>query len=311
MPGKVRVIPANTNEPMKHVVIYARVSSNTMDQLESLKAQVSGLTKFISGHNNWKLVDIHIDIASAKKDSSRPAFHQMIEECKAGLTDIVVVKSISRLGRDTVEVLDAINTLRESQVRIIFKQEELDSLTVGSSLLISTVEACTQAENETRSANIKWGIKQRASNGSLGFYRRKCYGYDKDENGNLIINKEQAEVVKLIFDLYLGGKSILGIVEELKDRNIKSPTGKDDWPKRSVEKVLSNEKYIGISAVNVGGEEGQIYKLNNSHPSIIPKEMFDTVQEEKMKRSNIVADENGIHRNTTKYSSKNKNRVLT
>jgi len=75
--------------------------------------------------------------------------------------------------------------------------------------------------------------------------------------------------------------------------------------------VLSNEKYIGISAVNVGGEEGQIYKLNNSHPSIIPKEMFDTVQEEKMKRSNIVADENGIHRNTTKYSSKNKNRVLT
>ncbi|WP_288970538.1 recombinase family protein [uncultured Ruminococcus sp.] len=311
MPGKVRVIPANTNEPMKHVVIYARVSSNTVDQLESLKAQISGLTKFVSGHNNWKLVDIHIDIASAKKDSSRPAFHQMIEECKAGLTDIVVVKSISRLGRDTVEVLDAINTLRESQVRIIFKQEELDTLTVGSSLLISTIEACTQAENETRSANIKWGIKQRASNGSLGFYRRKCYGYDKDENGNLIINKEQVEVVKLIFDLYLGGKSILGIVEELKDRNIKSPTGKDDWPKRSVEKVLSNEKYIGISAVNVGGEEGQIYKLNNSHPSIIPKEMFDTVQEEKMKRSNIVADENGIHRNTTKYSSKNKNRVLT
>ena len=141
MPGKVRVIPANTNEPMKHVVIYARVSSNTMDQLESLKTQVSGLTKFISGHNNWKLVDIHIDIASAKKDSSRPAFHQMIEECKAGLTDIVVVKSISRLGRDTVEVLDAINTLRESQVRIIFKQEELDSLTVGSSLLISTVQS--------------------------------------------------------------------------------------------------------------------------------------------------------------------------
>ena len=108
MPGKVRVIPANTNEPMKHVVIYACVSSNTMDQLESLKAQVSGLTKFISGHNNWKLVDIHIDIASAKKDSFRPAFHQMIEECKAGLTDILVVKSISRLGRDTVEVLDEV-----------------------------------------------------------------------------------------------------------------------------------------------------------------------------------------------------------
>ena len=73
MPGKVRVIPANTNEPMKHVVIYARVSSNTMDQLESLKAQVSGLTKFISGHNNWKLVDIHIDIASSTSTVSLPS----------------------------------------------------------------------------------------------------------------------------------------------------------------------------------------------------------------------------------------------
>lgn len=118
MPGKVRVILANTNEPMKHVVIYARVSSNTTEQLDSLKAQVSGLTKFVSGHNNWKLVDIHIDIASSKKGSVRPAFHKMIEECKAGLTDIVVVKNISRLGRDTVEVLDAINTLREAEVRI-------------------------------------------------------------------------------------------------------------------------------------------------------------------------------------------------
>ena len=249
MPGKVRVIPANTNEPMKHVVIYARVSSNTMEQLDSLKAQISELTKFVSGHNNWKLVDIHIDIASAKKDSSRTAFHQMIEECKAGLTDIVVVKSISRLGRDTVEVLDAINTLRESQVRIIFKQEELDTLTVGSSLLILTIEARTQAENETRSDNIKWGIKQGASNGSLRFYRRKCYGYDKEE-------------------------------------------------------MLSNEKYIGVSVVNVGGEEGQIYKLNNSHQAIISKEMFDAVQKEKHKRSNVIVDENGTHRNTTKYSSK-------
>ena len=86
------------------------------------------------------------------------------------------------------------------------------------------------------------------------------------------INNEQAEVVKLIFDLYLGGKSVLGIVKELKERSIKSPTGKDNWPKRSIEEMLSNEKYIGVSVVNVGGKEGQIYKLNNSHPAIISKE---------------------------------------
>ena len=114
MPGKVRVIPPRISEPVKHVVIYARVSSNSMEQLESLKAQISGLVGFVSRHNNWKLVDIHIDIASSKKGSARPAFHKMIEECRAGLTDIVVVKNISRLGRDTVEVLDAINTLKEA-----------------------------------------------------------------------------------------------------------------------------------------------------------------------------------------------------
>lgn len=158
------------------------------------------IDKVVSGHNNWKLVDIHIDIASAKKDSSRYAFLQIIEECKAGLTDIVVVKSISRLGRDTVEVLDAIKTLSESQVRIIFKQEGLDTLTVAGSLLISTIETCNQAENETRSDNIKFDIKQRVRNGSLWFYHRKCYGYDNDENGDIVINEEQAEVVKLIFD---------------------------------------------------------------------------------------------------------------
>ena len=138
----------------------------------------------------------------------------------------------------------------------------------------------------------------------MGFYRRKCYGYDKDENGDLVINKEQAGVVKLIFDLYLCGKSILGIVKELKDRNIKSSTGKDNYPKRSIEEMLSNEKYIGSSVVNVGGEEGQVYKLNNSHPAIILKEMFGVVQEEKLKRSNVIVDENGTHRSSKKYSSK-------
>ena len=174
---------------------------------------------------------------------------------------------------------------------------------MGSSLLISTIEACTQAENETRSDNIKWGIKQRASNGSLGFYRRKCYGYDKDKNGELVVNEEQAEVVKLIFDLYIKGESVGGIINELEDRNIKSPTGKDTWPKRSVETMLSNEKYIGIAAVKIGGKEGQVYKLNNSHPAIISKEIFDAVQDEKLKRSNVVTDESGTHRSSTKYSS--------
>ena len=104
--------------------------------------------------------------------------------------------------------------------------------------------------------------------------------------------------------MYLDGKSILGIIKELKERSIKSPTGKDNWPKRSLEEMLSNEKYIGIAVVNVDGEEGQIYRLNNSHPAIISNEIFDAAQDEKLKRSNVVIDDNGTHRSSTKYSSK-------
>ena len=138
----------------------------------------------------------------------------------------------------------------------------------------------------------------------LRLLSKKCYGYDKDKNGELVINKEQAEVVKLIFDLYLGGKSILGIVKELKERSIKSPAWKENWPKRSIEEILRNEKYIGVSVVNVGGEEGQIYKLNNSHPAIISKEMFDVVQKEKLKRSNVELTDDGMKRKSNKYNSK-------
>jgi len=128
----------------------------------------------------------------------------------------------------------------------------------------------------------------------------------KDENGNIIINKEQAEIVRLIFDLYLSGKSILGIIKELQNRGIKSPTGKDRWAKRTIAEMLSNEKYIGVAVINSGGEGGPIYKLNNSHQAIIPKETFDAVQKGKLQRSNLVTDENGTHRSNTKYSSKKK-----
>lgn len=92
-----------------------------MEQLDSLKAQILSLTKFVSRHNNWKLVDIHIDIAFLKNCSVCPAFNQMMEECKAGLIDIVVIKSIRRLERNTVDVLNAINCLREVGVQIVFE----------------------------------------------------------------------------------------------------------------------------------------------------------------------------------------------
>lgn len=304
MPGKVREIPAHTNEPIKYVVIYARVSSNRMEQLESLKTQISGLTKFVANHQNWKLIDVYIDIASSKKGSVRPEFNKMLNDCKAGLTDIVVVKNVSRFGRDTVKVLDAVNELKEADVRVIFIQDDLDTAKADSAFYLSIIASLARAENDSRSADINYGLSKKAKNGTLGFYNKLVYGYTKDENGNLIINEDEAAVVRLIFDLYLKGASIGGIIKELKDREIKSSRGKDTWSKGSVEKVLSREKYTGVGIVNIGGENGCIYKVQKNHPAIISKEVFNATQRAKVERSNMVEDESGKHRRHTKYSSK-------
>lgn len=112
--------------------------------------------------------------------------------------------------------------------------------------MISIIESIAQAENESRSDNIKRGIKQKVAQGTSKIYNRKCYGYENDTDGELIIKEEEAKNVKLIFDLYLQGSSIIGIMKELENRGIKTPTGKDTWSKRTIDVMLSNEKYIGV-----------------------------------------------------------------
>jgi site-specific DNA recombinase len=165
-----------------------------------------------------------------------------LESC---LIEIVLTKSISRFGRDTVEILDALHRLRALGVRVIFEQEVLDTADTDNDLMISIIESIVQAENESRSENIKWGIKQRAAQGTSKLYNKKCYGYYNDEDDNLAIDEKEAKNVRLIYNLYLQGKSVLGIVKELKQLGIKSPTGKATWPKRTIDVMLSNEKYTG------------------------------------------------------------------
>lgn len=171
----------------------------------------------------------------------------MLDDCRFRKLDIVITKNISRFGRDTVEILDALNQLRTLGVRVIFEQEELDTATTDSSLMISIIESFAQAENEARSENIKWGIKQRAALGTSKLYDRKCYGFKYRSDGKLVIDEEQAENVRLIFDLYLSGKSVLGIIKELQKRGILSPIGKEKWCKRTIDVMLSNEKYVMLS----------------------------------------------------------------
>lgn len=290
----------------KRVGIYSRVSTNSMEQLQSLAAQVSHLTRLTASMPQWLLTDVYMDIATSKTGSLRKEFNRMLEDCRSGKLDIVITKNISRFGRDTVEILDALNQLRTLGVRVIFEQEELDTANTDSNLMIAIVEALAQAENESRSENIKWGIKQRAALGTSKLYDRKCYGYKHNADGKLVIDEEQAENVNLIFDLYLSGQSVLGIIKELRKRKISSPTGKEKWCKRTIDVMLSNEKYTGdVKLLKLGKSDVQ-YLASDNNPVIISKEVFEAVQIEKGRRSNVVKDENGSRRKSEKYSSKQK-----
>ena len=306
MPDQRRVhfIPPNPVKREKRVGIYCRVSSNSAEQLNSLTNQVSALTRLTASTPNWLLVDTYIDIASGKAKSNRKAFHRLIKDCESKDLEIVITKNISRFGRDTVEVLEGLNKLRELGVRVIFEQEGLDTADTDSALMISIIESIAQAENESRSENIKWGYKRHAAQGTSKLYNRKCYGYENDEDGLLVIKDEEARNVRLIFELYLGGFSIIGIKRELEKRGIKTPTGKEKWSKRTIDVMLSNEKYIGVVRLLNAGEHQEHYVSENNHPAIISKEQFEAVQIEKKNRSNVVKTDDGVKRKSRKYSSK-------
>ncbi|MFB1051480.1 recombinase family protein [Paraliobacillus sp. JSM ZJ581] len=150
------------------------------------------------------------------------------------------------------------------------------------------------------------GYKCHTAQGTSKLYNGKCYGYENDEDGLLIIKNEEARNVRLIYDLYLRGLSIIGIKRELEKLGIKTPTGKEKWSKRTIDVMLSNEKYIGVVRLLNAGEHQEHYVSENNHPAIISKEQFEAVQMEKKKRSNIVKGENETKRKNKKYSSKAK-----
>lgn len=257
MNPKVWYIPAKRTDPGMNVGIYCRVSTGEKNQLYSLAAQIAALTRAVANVEQWKLTDTFIDIASAKGESPRREFERMIREAEAHHISVILTKSISRFGRDTVDTLDALRRLKAAGVRVIFDEDGLDTDVVDDELLISVAESFAQAENETRSMSIRMGLRNRALNGSSGNYRKRLYGYVKDDDGNLVVEPTQAQVVRDIFRWYIDGASILGIVKRLAEQQIPSPTGKEQWSKRPVDTLLSNEKYIGTVRLADSVTEGR------------------------------------------------------
>lgn len=309
---KVTTIPVIPKlEHLRKVGIYCRMSSVRIDQLRSMSAQASHLTKTVLNSARWRLIDIYLDFHSGL-DDNRPELQRLINDCKDGIIDTILTKSVSRFGRNTAETISLLRELKAIGVRIIFENEEIDTSKYESEFLITLIEAYAQEESYNRSENILWGLEKGMKDGTSQLYNRKCFGYQKNENGDLEICPEEAEIVRLIFDLYLQGSSILSIIKELEGKEILTPSGKKKWCNQSVVKILTNEKYMGnvllkktytYSFLNRKRKKNSVekhqYLAEQVHPEIISKEMFDAVQEERQRRSNVEIDENGVKKRSS------------
>ena len=300
----VIVIPANSeaissSKRQLRVAAYCRVSTDDEEQLTSYEAQKNYYTDKIMTNKAWTMAGIFADEGitgtSARK---RPEFLRMIRQCKQGKIDIVLTKSISRFARNTVDCLNYVRALKELGIAVIFEKENMNTLEIDSEILITMLGAFAQSESESISANVRWGIRQAMKEGKAAINYRYFYGYRKGEDGRPEIIPEQAEVVRKIYDLFLSGTPIRGILEYLNANSIPNISGESQWAKNAVNSILTNEKYCGDvllqktyidDCINkkVKKNTGQLpmYLVQNHHEGIISRETFDAAQAELARRS--------------------------
>lgn len=283
------------------VAAYCRVSTTLEQQETSYEAQVSYYTEKIKSNPNWKLAGIYADDGkSATNTKKRDDFNAMIEDCMAGNIDMVITKSVSRFARNTVDSLMNIRKLKEKNVAVFFEKEGVNTLEGTGELLITILSSQAQEESRNLSENTRWGLVRRFENGIVSVNHNKFLGYTKDKNGELAIVPEEAELVRRIFRLYLEGSSVIQIAKLLEAEGITTVTGGTKWWDSTINKMLSNEKYMGDvlqqktytidfltkKRVKNDGIVPQYY-IEDDHEAIIPKELFYQVQEEKARRASL------------------------
>ena len=238
---------ANAPGKTLRVAAYCRVSKDTVRQQNSLETQRDTYDRLISRHPDWELVEIYADHGKTGTSTARrAAFNRMLRDAAKGKIDLILVKSISRFSRNTVDMLETVRSLRELGVGVFFEKENINTLSFTSELLLTVFAAFAQEESFSISENMRRSIRQRFR---LGIPKvSQVYGYDNLERGVLSINGEKAAVVRRIYDLYLSGCSTTEIAATLNQEGVRPPivTGKE-WYPASVKCILRNEKYVGDS----------------------------------------------------------------
>ena len=227
------------------VAAYCRISTNHEEQESSLETQISYYGKLIAGHEDWELVKIYAERASGTQLKKRPEFMQMIKACKQGKIDLILTKSISRFGRNMLDTLRTLYELFNLGVKIYFEKENLNNFDKEMRTMMGIYAGFAQEESKNMSDNIKWGIRERMREGKVCLNCTRFLGYDKDENGRLVVVESEAVIVRIIFELYLKGFGVRRIKKFLEENGIKTVTGKDVWSTSTIDRILSNEKYVG------------------------------------------------------------------
>lgn len=297
------------------VAAYCRVSTNLEMQENSYESQVAYYTEKITSNPNWMMTGIYADEGkSATSTIKRHDFNTMVEDCMAGKIDMVITKSVSRFARNTVDALLIIRKLKERNIGVMFEKECINTLESTGELLITILSSQAQEESRNLSENTRWGIVRQYEKGIFHVNHTKFLGYTRDKNGKLTVVPEEAEIVKMIFSLYMEGNSLRQICRSLERADIKTVTGKTEWNPNVIRKMLSNEKYMGDvllqktytidfltkKRVKNNGLVPQYY-IKSNHEAIISEKLFQDVQKEQVKRTNIP---NGMNFIKIRYSVK-------
>jgi DNA invertase Pin-like site-specific DNA recombinase len=282
----------------RRVAAYARVSTEQEEQQSSYEAQVDYYTNYIKGREDWEFAGIYSDEGvTGTSTTRREGFKQMVNDALSGCIDLIITKSVSRFARNTVDSLTTIRQLKEKGVEVYFEKENIWTFDPKVEILLTIISSLSQEESRSISENVLWGLRKKMSDGKFSMAYSSFLGYDKGEDGTLVVNEEQAVVVRRIYRLYLEGLTTHTIAKKLTAEGIKSPMGKDKWSQSTVLSILSNEKYKGDALLQktytedflskkIKFNDGKVpqYYVENSHEGIVSPEVFEMVQKEKEKR---------------------------
>lgn len=324
---KVRIIAETINSQENtflsyrriRVAAYCRVSTKQEEQINSYEVQKKHYTEKINANPEWQMVGIFADKGiTGTSVLKRDEFNKMIKLCKSKKIDMILVKSISRFARNTVDCLHYTRMLKTLGIDVYFEEQGIHSIKSDAEFYISIYGTIAQSESENISANVKWGKLQSAKEGKVAFTYKNFLGYRKGADGNPEIDEEQAETVKIIYDRFLAGDSLKQIAVKLQNEKRLSPSGRNEWSTATIRSILSNEKYKGDAIINKtftvdcltkeirknNGERPKYY-VENNHPAIIDAETFGRVQEELARRiGKKKVKEIGTKTEQGKYSSK-------